>query len=83
MTRPVSLGGPVITIRRFPKQRIDMEALIVMGSVDAGVASVLRILVQAGYNIFISDGTGSGKTEPYKALHEYIYSKWQESVEIA
>mgnify|MGYP000371030493 FL=1 len=54
-----------------------------MGSVDAGVASVLRILVQAGYNIFISDGTGSGKTEPYKALHEYIYSKWQESVEIA
>ena len=60
-----------------------MEALIVMGSVDAGVASVLRILVQAGYNIFISDGTGSGKTEPYKTLHEYKYSKWQESVEIA
>ena len=70
VTRPVSLGGPVITIRRFPKQRIDMKALIAMGSVDAGVASVLRILVQAGYNIFISGGTGSGKTSALEAIRD-------------
>ena len=72
VTRPVSLGGPVITIRRFPKQRIDMKALIAMGSVDAGVASVLRILVQAGYNIFISGGTGSGKTTMLNALSDFV-----------
>ena len=72
VTRPVSLGGPVITIRRFPKQRIDMKALIAMGSVDACVASVLRILVQAGYNIFISGGTGSGKTTMLNALSDFV-----------
>ena len=70
--KTVSLGGPVITIRRFPKQRIDMKALIAMGSVDAGVASVLRILVQAGYNIFISGGTGSGKTTMLNALSDFV-----------
>ena len=69
---PVALNGPVITIRRFPKQRIDMKALIAMGSVDAGVASVLRILVQAGYNIFISGGTGSGKTTMLNALSDFV-----------
>ncbi len=72
VTRPISLGGPVITIRRFPKQRIDMDALIAMGSVDAGVAEVLRILVQAGYNIFISGGTGSGKTTLLNALSDFV-----------
>ena len=48
VTRPISLGGPIITIRRFPKQRITMEKLIAMGSLDAGTAAVLQILVQAG-----------------------------------
>ena len=72
VTRPISLGDPVITIRRFPKQRIDMDALIAMGSVDAGVAEVLRILVQAGYNIFISGGTGSGKTTLLNALSDFV-----------
>ena len=72
VTRPVSLGGPVITIRRFPKQRIDMKALIAMGSVDACVASVLKILVHAGYNIFISGGTGSGKTTMLNALSDFV-----------
>ena len=62
----------MITIRRFPKQRIDMKALIAMGSVDACVASVLEILVQAGYNIFISGGTGSGKTTMLNALSDFV-----------
>ena len=72
VTRPISLGGPIITIRRFPKQRITMEKLIAMGSLDAGIAAVLQILVQAGYNIFISGGTGSGKTTMLNALSDFV-----------
>lgn len=72
VTRPISLGGPIITIRRFPKQRITMDKLIAMGSLDAGVAAVLQILVQAGYNIFISGGTGSGKTTMLNALSDFV-----------
>lgn len=72
VTRPISLGGTIITIRRFPKQRITMEKLIAMGSLDAGVAAVLQILVQAGYNIFISGGTGSGKTTMLNALSDFV-----------
>lgn len=72
VTRPISLGGPIITIRRFPKQRITMEKLIAMGSLDAGTAAVLQILVQAGYNIFISGGTGSGKTTMLNALSDFV-----------
>lgn len=72
VTRPISLGGPIITIRRFPKKRINMEKLIAMGSLDAGVAAVLQIFVQAGYNIFISGGTGSGKTTMLNALSDFV-----------
>ncbi len=72
VTRPISLGGPIITIRRFPKQRITMDKLIEMGSLDAGTAAVLQILVQAGYNIFISGGTGSGKTTMLNALSDFV-----------
>lgn len=72
VTRPVSLGGPTITIRRFPKQRIDMEQLVSMGSLDANVAALLRIFVQAGYNIFVSGGTGSGKTTLLNALSDFV-----------
>lgn len=72
VTRPISLGGPIITIRRFPKQRITMKKLIAMGSLDAGTAAVLQILVQAGYNIFISGGTGSGKTTMLNALSDFV-----------
>lgn len=72
VTRPVSLGGPTITIRRFPKQRIDMAQLISMGSLDANVAALLRIFVQAGYNIFVSGGTGSGKTTLLNALSDFV-----------
>ena len=49
-----------------------MKALIAMGSVDACVASVLKILVHAGYNIFISGGTGSGKTTMLNALSDFV-----------
>ena len=72
VTRPVSLGGPAITIRRFPKRRIDMQRLIELESLDADVAKVLELLVQAKYNIFISGGTGSGKTTMLNVLTDFV-----------
>lgn len=69
---PVALNGPVITIRRFPNRAIRMEQLIHWGSIPAEVASLLRLLVCARYNIFISGGTGSGKTTFLNALSDFI-----------
>ena len=69
---PVALNGPIVTIRRFPDQPIMMEDLIAYGSVSAEVCEWLRKLVRAKYNIFISGGTGSGKTTFLNALSYYI-----------
>lgn len=69
---PVALDGPVITIRKFAKESITMEQLIRLGSLTDEVAQVLKKLVKAGYNIFISGGTGSGKTTFLNALSNYI-----------
>lgn len=69
---PVALNGPIVTIRRFPDRPIMMEDLISYGSVSAEVCEWLRELVQAKYNIFISGGTGSGKTTFLNALSYYI-----------
>ncbi len=69
---PVSLNGPVVTIRKFPKDYIDMKTLIEKGSIDDRVAELLKMLVNAGYNIFISGGTGSGKTTFLNALADFI-----------
>ncbi len=69
---PVVLDGPVLTIRRFPGEPVDMERLIQLGSLPREAAFWLKLLVQAGYNIFISGGTGSGKTTFLNALSEYI-----------
>ncbi|MCR5161364.1 MAG: Flp pilus assembly complex ATPase component TadA, partial [Lachnospiraceae bacterium] len=69
---PVALNGPVITIRRFPDRAITMEELIAWNSVTEEAALFLRDLVAAGYNIFISGGTGSGKTTFLNALSNYI-----------
>lgn len=59
---PISLSGPVVTIRKFSKDPMTMEKLIEYGSLTEEIASVLELLVKAKYNIFISGGTGSGKT---------------------
>lgn len=72
--QPVSLSGPVITIRRFPKQVMDMNRLIELGAIDGKIADMLGLLVRVGYNIFISGGTGSGKTTFLNALAGYIPS---------
>lgn len=69
---PVALNGPIVTIRRFPDKPITMEDLVSFGSVTDEVCAWLNRLVQAKYNIFISGGTGSGKTTFLNALSNYI-----------
>lgn len=69
---PVSLGGPVLTIRKFSATPITMEQLVEWGSVSREAAEFLQTLVRARYNIFISGGTGSGKTTFLNALSQFI-----------
>lgn len=69
---PVALNGPIVTIRRFPEKPISMQDLMAFGSLTEEVASFLEGVVRAGYNIFISGGTGSGKTTFLNALSAYI-----------
>lgn len=69
---PVALNGPVITIRRFPKNPIHMDRLVELGAVTPEVVAFLKALVKGGYNIFISGGTGSGKTTFLNALSDFI-----------
>jgi pilus assembly protein CpaF len=68
---PVAMEGPVVTIRKFPEP-ITIKKLIDIGSITEEVANFLEKLVIAGYNIFISGGTGSGKTTFLNALSNFI-----------
>lgn len=69
---PISLCGPVITIRKFPKESIGVDELINWGTITLECASFLQQLVIAGYNIFVSGGTGTGKTTFLNVLSNYI-----------
>lgn len=69
---PIALCGPTLTIRRFSKTPMTMERLIRYGSITPEIADVLKLLVKAKYNIFISGGTGSGKTTFLNALSNFI-----------
>ena len=68
---PVAVDGPVLTIRKFPEP-VTMDKLIRLGSISREAAVFLRTAVRAGYNIFVSGGTGSGKTTFLNALSEFI-----------
>ena len=69
---PIALCGPTITIRKFSKTPMTIEKLIQYGSITQEIADKLQMLVKAKYNIFISGGTGSGKTTFLNALSNYI-----------
>ena len=68
----VAIDGPVITIRKFYKTPMDIGRMIQLGSITEEAAEYLNMLVKARYNIFISGGTGSGKTTFLNALSNYI-----------
>ena len=69
---PISLCGPTLTIRKFSKTPMTIDKLIEYGSITQEIADKLELLVRAKYNIFISGGTGSGKTTFLNALSNYI-----------
>ncbi len=69
---PIALCGPTLTIRKFSKTPMTIERLIQYGSITQEIADKLQLLVKAKYNIFISGGTGSGKTTFLNALSNYI-----------
>lgn len=69
---PIALCGPTVTIRKFSKTPMTIEKLIQYGSITQEIANKLEMLVKAKYNIFISGGTGSGKTTFLNALSNYI-----------
>lgn len=72
---PIALSGPTVTIRKFPESPLTISRLIELGSLTPQVADFLHDLVLAKFNIFISGGTGSGKTTFLNALSNFIPAK--------
>ncbi|MCL2663184.1 MAG: CpaF family protein [Oscillospiraceae bacterium] len=70
--KPIALNGPIVTMRRFPKEAMTVDKLIVFESITPEVAEILKLLVGAKYNIFVCGGTGSGKTTFLNALSNFI-----------
>ena len=70
--KPVAVNGPIMTIRKFPSEAVTMKDLIRMGSVTEEAADFLKKLVISKYNIFVSGGTGAGKTTFLNAMSDYI-----------
>ena len=70
--KPVAVNGPILTIRKFPSEAITMSRLVRMGSLTEEAAGFIRRLVNAKYNIFVSGGTGAGKTTFLNAMSDYI-----------
>ncbi len=69
---PVAINGPILTIRRFPRDPVDDKKLLRYGAVNEEILGFVRKLVEAKYNILISGGTGAGKTTFLNVLSEYI-----------
>lgn len=70
--RNVAVGGPAVTIRKFAKERITIDEMVIKKTLTAECADYLETLVKCGYNIFISGGTSSGKTTFLNALADFI-----------
>ena len=70
--KPIAINGPIVTIRRFPKEAITMEEMLSKNSISKEAAEELKVWVKSGYNIFISGGTGSGKTTFLNVLSGFI-----------
>ncbi|MBO4702537.1 MAG: CpaF family protein [Lachnospiraceae bacterium] len=69
---PPAVIGPIMTIRRFPKEVFTMEKLVENGSISTEAAEFLKAAVKSGYNCFVSGGTSSGKTTLLNVLSEFI-----------
>ncbi|NBJ17057.1 MAG: CpaF family protein [Dehalobacter sp. 4CP] len=65
---PISLSGPIMSIRKFPAHPLELSELVDKNTLSAEAADVLSKMVKARYNIFICGGTGSGKTTFLNAL---------------
>jgi pilus assembly protein CpaF len=72
---PVAANGPLVTIRRVPRQRLDLEALVVGGMLDGPVAAFLHAAVLGRCNLVVSGGTGAGKTTLLAALAGVVPSQ--------
>ncbi len=70
--KPASVDSSVISIRKFPKEQMTMARLKAFGAIDDEQIIFIKKLVQSGYNIFVSGGTGSGKTSFLNAMAEFI-----------
>lgn len=68
----IAVNGPILSIRRFPQKSITMEELLEYETITREAAGFLEKMVVAGYNIFISGGTSSGKTTFLNVLSNYI-----------
>lgn len=69
---PIALNGPIVTIRKFSKELLDIDDLINNGTLNNEVAMFLKYIVGKRYNIFISGGTGSGKTTLLNIISNFI-----------
>ncbi len=69
---PLALKGPTMTIRKFPERPMSIGDLIRNGALSEEASAMLHVLVEAGYNLFIGGGTGSGKTTFLNALSGWI-----------
>ncbi|MCR5517315.1 MAG: CpaF family protein [Lachnospiraceae bacterium] len=69
---PIAIDGPAVTIRKFSNKTITMDDLIKSGSLSDVAADFLKKLVYLKGTVFVSGGTGSGKTTFLNALSEYI-----------
>jgi pilus assembly protein CpaF len=69
---PLSLSGPLVTVRKFSNKRLDLDELVRLGSLSSDTVDFLRRCVLAELNILISGGTGAGKTTMLNALSSAI-----------